>query len=202
VVYVTLDHEEFMPIIRLATEHDAKQIHAIYAPIVRDTIISFELEIPAVDEMKQRICATLEQYPWLVCDNDSEVMGYAYASAHRSRKAYQWSVDVSAYTHEIYRRQGVGRALYTALFEILRHQGYFNAYAGIALPNAGSIGLHEAMGFQPVGVYKSVGYKFGGWHDVSWHQLTLQPHTDSVQAPTSIRALKDTPILYEILSRR
>jgi phosphinothricin acetyltransferase len=196
-----LDNEEFMPIIRLATEHDAEQIHAIYAPVVRDTIISFELEIPTVDEMRQRICATLVQYPWLVCDDDSAVMGYAYASAHRSRKAYQWSVDVSAYTHENYRRRGVGRALYTALFEILRHQGYFNAYAGIALPNAGSVGLHEAMGFQPVGVYKSVGYKLGGWHDASWHQLTLQPHKDSVQAPMSVQGLKDSPILKDILGR-
>ena len=174
-------------VIRLATAHDAEQIQAIYAPIVRDTAISFELVSPTVDEMRQRITKTLEYLPWIVCAHRGEVLGYAYASAHRSRAAYQWAVDVSVYIHATTRRSGVGRAIYTSLFTLLALQGFFNAYAGITLPNPGSVGLHEAMGFRPVGVYRAVGYKLGAWHDVGWWQRTLQNHTLSPAPPTDLR---------------
>src|SRR5919199_3326619 len=138
---------------RLATERDAEQIAAIYAPNVTETIISFELEPPDAEEMRRRITGTLERFPWLVCEREKRVSGYAYASAHGSRAAYRWSVDVSAYVHEGERRSGVGRALYTSLFSLLSLQGFYNAYAGITLPNPASVGLHEALGFRPVGVY-------------------------------------------------
>jgi phosphinothricin acetyltransferase len=173
--------------IRLATTHDAEQIQAIYAPIVRETAISFELVPPTVDEMRQRIAKTLEHLPWVVCAQGGEVLGYAYASAHRSRAAYQWAVDVSVYIHAAARRSGVGRALYTSLFTLLALQGFFNAYAGITLPNPGSVGLHEATGFRPVGVYRAVGYKLGAWHDVGWWQRTLQEHTLSPAPPTALQ---------------
>jgi L-amino acid N-acyltransferase YncA len=173
-------------VIRLATVHDAEQIQAIYAPIVRDTAISFELMPPTVDEMRQRIAKTLEHLPWVICAHRGEVLGYAYASAHRSRAAYQWSVDVSVYIHASTRRSGVGRAIYTSLFTLLALQGFFNAYAGITLPNPGSVGLHEAMDFHPVGVYRAVGYKLGAWHDVGWWQRTLQDHTPSPASPTDL----------------
>ena len=161
--------------IRVAAPGDAEGVQAIYAPVVRDTAISFELEPPGVAEMAGRIAGTLAEHPWLVCERRGAVAGYAYATRHRERPAYRWSVDVSVYVHPDARRGGVGRRLYAALFRLLALQGYRNAYAGIALPNAGSVGLHEALGFRPVGVYRQVGFKLGAWHDVGWWQLQLQP---------------------------
>ncbi len=177
--------------IRLATERDAGQVQAIYAPNVRDSAISFEVETPPVSEMRERIVETLRQYPWLVCERDGEVLGYVYASKHASRAAYQWSVDVSVYIHERRRRSGVGRALYTSLFKILRLQGFYNAYAnayaGITLPNEASVGLHEALGFRPVGVYRAVGYKLGAWHDVGYWRLALQELAKAPAPPASVQ---------------
>ena len=142
-------------IIRLATEHDAEQIAAIYAPNVTDTIISFELEPPSAEEMRRRIEVTLKRYPWLVCERQGRVLGYAYAGAHGSRAAYQWSVDVSVYVHKDARRTGCGAsAVCPSLVAALDLQGFYNAYAGATLPNPASVGLHEAVGFRPVGVYR------------------------------------------------
>ncbi|MFZ6027417.1 MAG: arsinothricin resistance N-acetyltransferase ArsN1 family B [Chloroflexota bacterium] len=173
-------------IIRLARQDDATQVLGIYAPIVEKLATSFELEPPDAAEMQQRIGETLVQWPWLVCERAGAVLGYAYASQHRARPAYRWSVDVSVYIHADARRMGLGRALYTSLFEILSLQGYFNAYAGIALPNPGSVGLHEALGFKAVGVYHQVGYKLGAWHDVGWWQLALQPKAPAPEAPKGL----------------
>lgn len=173
------------PLIRLAEEGDALQIAAIYAPVVRDTMISFETESPSVEEIARRVRDTLVRWPWLVCERDGEVLGYAYAGAHRSRAAYQWSVDVSAYVREYARRKGVGRALYTSLIAALDLQGFYNAYAGIALPNNASVGLHEAMGFRLVGVYRGVGYKLGAWRDVGWWGLALREDAASEARPSS-----------------
>jgi L-amino acid N-acyltransferase YncA len=177
-------------IIRLATEDDAEQVQAIYAPIVRDTAISFETEPPSVHEMAQRIAQTVAHRPWLVCDHRAEVLGYAYAGRHRVRAAYQWSVETSAYVHANARRRGVGRAVYTALFKLLAVQGFYNAYAGITLPNPASVGLHESVGFQPLGVYRLVGYKLGAWHDVGWWQLPLRERCDSPQLPADVAAAR------------
>jgi phosphinothricin acetyltransferase len=174
------------PIIRLAEQSDAAQVQAIYAPFCTDTVVSFEETAPPVDQMWQRIASTLERWPWLVCTDGATVLGYAYAGNHRERAAYRWSVEVSAYVAEGQRRRGVGRALYTALFALLRLQGYVNAYAGITLPNLASVGLHEAVGFVPVGVYRAVGYKKGAWHDVGWWQLALRSHQASPPEPISL----------------
>jgi phosphinothricin acetyltransferase len=181
------------PTIRLATESDAGQIRAIYAPFCSSTPVSFELEPPTVEEMCCRIAKVLEQFPWLVCEDDGEILGFVYASRHRERPAYQWSVDVTVYVAEQHRRKGMGVALYTSLFEILRLQGFYHAYAGITLPNAGSVGLHEAMGFQRVGVYQAVGFKCGEWHDVGWWQLELQPLAARLEAPHMLEAAKASP---------
>jgi phosphinothricin acetyltransferase len=159
--------------IRAACEADAAAIQAIYAPIVRDTAISFEEDPPSVEEMASRIQKTLIDYPFLVCDRDGEIVGYAYAGQHRVRAAYRWSVDVSVYVSPKVRRGGIGRALYTALLTILNGQGFHTAFAGIALPNEASIGLHEAVGFEPLGVYREVGFKHGRWHDVGWWRRSL-----------------------------
>lgn len=159
--------------IRLARTEDAAAIRAIYAPYVIDTAISFETEPPSALEMADRIGKTLIGHPWLVDEHDGAIRGYAYASPHRTRAAYRWSVDVAVYVAQSGHRQGLGRGLYRPLFDILRAQRFHAAYAGITLPNDASVGLHEALGFRPVGVYQRVGYKSGAWRDVGWWELAL-----------------------------
>lgn len=161
-------------VLRVANPADAPAIAATYAPYVTGTVISFELIPPDEREMANRLAKTLARFPWLVAVDGGDVVGYAYAGAHRERAAYQWAADVSVYLRENWRGRGIGRTLYTALFAILRAQGYCNVYAGITLPNPASVALHEAMGMVPVGVYRHVGYKAGAWHDVGWWQGVLQ----------------------------
>ncbi len=161
--------------IRIANPDDAPAITEIYAPIVRDTVISFELEAPTIDEMRRRIATTLQSLPWLVSvDAAGNLDGYAYASRHRERAAYRWSVDVTVYVRSDARRQGIAGSLYRSLFDALASLGYYQAFAGIALPNAASVALHESAGFAPAGVYRKVGYKLGAWHNVGWWQRELR----------------------------
>jgi L-amino acid N-acyltransferase YncA len=178
--------------IRLATPNDAPGVQAIYAPVVRDTAISFEWEPPSVDDMQQRIVEVVERMPWLVCEHRGEILGYAYASPHRVRAAYQWSVDVSVYIHAQARRSGIGRGLYRSLFALLTLQGFYHAYAGITLPNPASVGLHESLGFQPVGIYRAVGYKLGAWHDVGWWQRILQELVIPPEPPMHLSAVRES----------
>ena len=159
--------------IRAAGVRDASALAAIYAPNVLNAAISFEETPPDAAEFARRIEAVTRTHPWLVAEDAGTVAGYAYASAHRERAAYRWAVDTSAYVDERYRGRGVGRALYLALFESLRRLGYLRAFAGVALPNAASEALHEAVGFREIGTYRAVGFKFGRWHDVRWYGLTL-----------------------------
>lgn len=177
-------------LIRYATAADAVAIAAIYAPYVSDTAITFEIDPPPdVAEMGRRLETVLARYPWLVAEREGRVVGYAYASEHRSRAAYRWGVDVGIYLAPEAHRQGLGRQLYLRLFHILRALGLYNAYAGITLPNAGSVGLHEACGFSLVGIYRRVGYKCAAWHDVGWWQLALQTHFDHPAEPRAFAAL-------------
>ncbi len=164
-------------------QRDAEAIAAIYAPNVTDSAISFEMEPPDAAEFRGRIAAVTATHPWLVCERDDEVVGYVYASTHNARAAYQWSANVTVYIDSRQRRSGIGRALYTSLFALLRLQGFYNAYGGITLPNAGSVGIHESMGFRLVGVYREVGYKFGAWHDVGWWGLELQTKPTTPPSP-------------------
>lgn len=174
--------EEFR--LRRATLDDAAAIVEIYRPYCRETIITFETEAPQVDEMAARIKEIGSTLPWLVAvaDTDSEprIGGYAYAARHRARRGYQWSVETSVYLDPEFRGKGLGSFLYNALFQLLEKQGYINAYAGIALPNATSEALHRAFHFEPVGVYKKVGYKMNQWIDVAWwhRQLNAYPYPD------------------------
>jgi L-amino acid N-acyltransferase YncA len=187
--------------IRLAHDGDAEAIAAIYRPVVEQTAISFETIAPDRAEVSRRLAETMIDYPWLVCERGGRVAGYAYATRHRVRAAYQWSVDTSVYIDDGDKRSGVGRGLYQSLFSILAAQGFFNAFAGIALPNPASVGLHEAMGFEKVGVYRDVGFKLGEWRDVGWWQLRL-PRSDP--QPSRLLALSEvqqTPAWPSLLAR-
>ncbi len=160
--------------IRIVTPADSASVAEIYAPIVRDSFISFEREPPDAQEIAERIEKTLISHPWLVAEEGEAVLGYAYANQHRTRHAYQWSCDVSVYVREKAQRRGIGRRLYERLFTLLKQQGFGKAYAGIALPNPGSVHLHESVGFEPVGIYRGVGFKKGSWRDVGWWARPIQ----------------------------
>lgn len=175
--------------IRFATLDDAPAILAIYAPFITESNVSFEYEIPTVTEFAGRIQTIQQQYPYLVAETDGRVLGYAYASQHRDRTAYQWSVETSVYVHPDGHRQGIARQLYTTLFDLLRRQGYYSAYAGITLPNTESEAFHQAMDFELVGVFKNIGYKMGAWHDVVWLQRSIQPYQVHPAVPVPIGKL-------------
>ena len=187
---LTMDHG---PAIRLATASDAPAIAAIYAPYCDASVISFEISGPSPDEMAKRIASVGAERPWLVLEDRGALLGYAYASPHHERAAYRWSVSTAIYVAGDRHRRGIGRALYTALFELLRHLGYYKTTAGITLPNAGSVGLHEAFGFTLVGVYHDIGHKMGAWRDVAWYEASLQPLAANPASPRPVSALTGTP---------
>ncbi len=186
-------------VIRLASSADAADIHQIYRPIVRDTHISFEQTVPAVQEIAARIEKTLTRYPWLVCEVNGRLAGYAYASAFRFRAAYQWTAETTVYIHADFQRRGVSRALYSSLLRILRAQGYCNAVGVIALPNEGSVRAHEAAGFRKVGVFRNVGHKAGAWRDTGWWQLELRQPPAKPQAPLAIAQLATKDCFDDLL---
>ena len=186
--------------IRLANESDALKMLAIYAPVVRETSISFEIEPPSKAEFERRIQNYQQQMPWLVCEINGELLGYAYSTPYRTRAAYQWSVESSVYVNVEHRRKGVAKALYTSLFRLLQLQGYYNVFAAIALPNPGSVAVHEAVGFSPVGVFQRVGYKFGKWHDVGWWQLSLHQELPlPINSPLSLLEIQKLSLWNEAL---
>jgi phosphinothricin acetyltransferase len=154
---------------------DAASIAAIYAPFVTGTVISLEEAAPDEHEIRGRIDRITQTHPWLVAEVDGSIVGYAYASQHRERAAYRWATDVTVYISPEHHRRGAGRALYESLFERLAEQGFYVACAGITIPNEASVGLHRALGFTEIGIYRRIGFKFGAWHDVAWLQRELRP---------------------------
>jgi phosphinothricin acetyltransferase len=182
-----------MPTIRMASPNDAAACAAIYAPYVRDTPVSFEAEPPDATEMGRRLLAALPMYPWLVVEDEGRVLGYAYGSSHNPRAAYRFSADSSVYVDVGARRRGFGRRLYRVLFALLERQGFVAVHAGITLPNAASVALHESFGFEPVGVYQRVGFKLGSWHDVGWWQRPLAPRSAPPPEPRAWTELRGKP---------
>ncbi len=162
-------------LVRLADPaRDAERVAQIYRPTVEGSFISFEEIAPDPIEMAERMRTMLARLPWLVAEaDDGAVVGYAYASPHRERAAYRWSVDISVYVDQQWYRRGVGRELYRQLLDILRRQGCVNVYAGIGLPNPASVALHESIGMRLIGTYERVGFKLGRWVDVAWYGLRL-----------------------------
>ena len=159
--------------IRTATIADAAVLREIYRPYVETTAVSFELEVPSLEEFERRLSVAVAGWSWLVAEVGGRQVGYAYGSAHRARAAYRSSVETSAYVHQDYFRQGIGRALYTQLLHELGERGYASAFAGITLPNDASVGFHQSLGFEPIGVFPRVGRKLGKWHDVAWFYRAL-----------------------------
>jgi L-amino acid N-acyltransferase YncA len=169
--------------VRDATAADGEACAAIYAPYVTDTPITFETEVPTAQEMARRIAAAGDRHAWLVLEDGGRVVGYAYGGLYKERPAYRWACEVSVYVDATRRRTGAGRALYEALFARLAARGYRIAVAGMTLPNDASVGLHRAMGFEPVGTYRRIGYKHGAWHDVAWTQRQLAADDGSDAQP-------------------
>jgi phosphinothricin acetyltransferase len=186
--------------IRLAVSADGLSLAAIYAPFVDGDATSFELVAPTGDEMAARVEKTTARTPWLVCERNAEVLGYAYASPHRDRAAYQWSVEVSAYIRQDARRAGVATGLYRSLFSVLSLQGFRMAYAGITVPNAMSTGFHQSQGFTLVGVYRNVGYKLGEWRDVAWFDRALAAPAREPAPPIPLPAIATTAGFPDALS--
>ena len=181
-----------MAVIRLARPlSDARQVAAIYYPYVINTPITFESEPPDGAEMRSRIESVMEKYPWLVCEHDGEVMGYAYGSMFRSRSAYNWSVETTVYVREAAHGLGIGSALYSSLTESLRLQGFISAVGVIALPNEASVYLHEHLGFQKDGVLPKAGFKEGVWHDVGIWWLLLSEPVEDPRDPVMLPAIQN-----------
>ncbi len=155
-------------IVRDATANDAAACAALYAPYVLDTAVTFESEPPDEAEFARRIEVAATRWAWLVLEDGGRVTGYAYGGRFSGRDAYRFACEVSVYVEIGLRRSGGGRALYDVLLPRLAGRGYRRATAGMALPNDASVGLHRALGFEPVGTYRRIGWKQGRWHDVAW----------------------------------
>lgn len=174
--------------IRLADEKDIEDILGIYAPYIKDTTITFEYEVPTIEEFKKRFYTVTDNYPYLVCTIDDKVVGYAYSSKHAERSAYMWDADFSIYINESYISYGIGKAFYTALIEISKLQNIKNVYGGVTENNIKSEKLHEHFGFKKAGVFHKTGYKFGKWLDVIWYEKDI---TESDKAPKPIIPIKN-----------
>lgn len=170
--------------VRAASPADAEACAAIYAPYVTDTTITFETVPPSTEEMAERIAAAARSHAWVVLEDEGQVAGYAYGGPFKSRAAYRWSCEVSVYLELGRRRTGAGRTLYDVLFARLVERGFRTAVAGMTLPNDASVGLHRAMGFEPVGTYRRIGWKHGAWHDVAWTQRPLILDEDPPTEPS------------------
>jgi phosphinothricin acetyltransferase len=163
--------------LRLITPADVQQVLDIYAPYVLHTAITFDYEVPSTDEFIHKIETITAQYPWIGYFEGDQLLGYAYASRHRPKAAYEWSPESTIYVREGHHGKGIGRILYEELFRLLREQGYFNVFAGVLIPNEGSERLHKSVGFEEIGIFRKIGYKLGNWQDVKWFQLRLQEGT-------------------------
>ncbi len=170
---------------------DAAACAAIYAPYVASSVISLEDVAPPPDEFARRMARISERYPYLVAEEDGEVVAFAYGSLHRERAAYRWACESSVYVDEMHRRRGIGGALYATLFDLLRRQGLQIVCAGITLPNEASVAIHESFGFQPVGIYRRIGWKAGRWHAVGWWELDLVPPGDGAPPEPGLPARLD-----------
>ena len=186
--------------IRLATPKDAKDILAIYTPYITNTSFTFEADVPSEKEFADRITHYMQHWPWLVCEIDGVIAGYAYGAKYRERIGYQWCVESSIYIHDDYMQKGIARSLYKSLFEILQLQGYRNVYAVINLPNERSVKFHESCGFKWFANYENVGYKLGKWKTVGWWQLIINEYSDDPPAPVKLTDM-NTSVIQKLIDK-
>ena len=171
--------------IRTATINDAEAILAIYAPYVETTAITFEYEIPGIEEFRERIRNVLKKYPYLVAEAEGEIVGYAYAGPFKGRAAYDWAVETTIYVDRSRKRMGIGRKLYDKLEEALRKQGILNMEACIGYPETedeyltkDSVRFHEKLGYRMVGEFYKCGYKFSRWYNMVWMEKMIGEHQE------------------------
>lgn len=164
--------------VRLAIPADVAAMLAIYAKVVRETAISFEAEAPSPEEFARRLAERQASHCWIVGHDEEGVLAYAYGGPWRARAAYAWTTETTIYVHERARGRGIGKQVYGELLRRLTAQGFRAAIGGIALPNAASVALHEALGFRHVGTHAKCGHKFGRWHDVGFWEVELAPRPD------------------------
>lgn len=186
-------------LLRAAVEADAPAMLALYTPYVIQTTVSSEYVPPSLEEFTGRMRTYGKRLPWLVCTVDGAVVGYGYASPHRTRAAYQWSVETSIYVDADWHRRGIAGAIYSALFELLTMQGYYNIFVGITSPNERSMKFHKAMGFIISGAYQESMFKFGQWRDVLWMGKSLRPHEGEPQPTVPFPEIQDSPLVARAL---
>lgn len=178
---------------------DCEAVLEVYRPYVENTAYTFEYAVPTHEQFLDKIKTITAQYPWLVCEYNGKIIGYAYGSTHRARTAYQWSPESTVYIAEEFHGLGLARILYEALFDILRLQGFKNVYAGVLMTNENSVKMHLALGFYEIGIFRKVGYKLGKWHDNLWLQLHLSAHIEEPPAPVAIDEVRGERVFAEIL---
>lgn len=186
--------------IRIAGPNDAFDILEIYSPYILNTAITFETEVPSLENFEQRIVTYQEHWPWLVYEADGHIAAYTYAGKHRERPAYEWCVESSVYVHDNFQQRGIAKMLYDALFALLKYQGCRNVYAGITLPNDKSVAFHKKFGFRWLADYKNVGYKSDRWNTVSWFHLQVNEYVEDPVAPMKFPAV-DKEFLDKVLKR-
>lgn len=176
-------------IIRFANFDDAANILKIYEKFIKETVVTFEIEVPSIESFQNRMKSIMDFYPWLVCEVDGEIAGYAYASKHGERAAYRWSSDLSVYIGEKFHRHHLGTDLYDEVIQYLKKQGFCTVYAAISTPNPKSQAFHESYGFKKIGEFKNVGHKMGKWLDVTWYDLQIAEYSENPQEPLSIQQI-------------
>lgn len=190
--------------IRFATEQDIPAILAIYGPYVENTAISFEYSVPTLEEFTQRFRKYTCQFPWLVWEEDGQVLGYAYGSAPFERAAYGWCAEASIYLAPQAHRRGIGTKLYKALEQLLTLQGYRKLYALVTTANPPSVQFHLKMGYRHLVEFQDCGFKFGSWHGVTWLEKNLNPVDLTMSPPNSIgtivRNVKNLQVFLDSLS--
>lgn len=187
-----------MTAVRLASERDIPAMLAVYAPFVERTTVSLELEAPSPREFAERFGRTVEQFPWLCCEADGALAGYAYAAPAFERTGYQWTADVSVYIDPQYQRRGIAAALYLCLESFLQLQGYCRLLALITGDNEASMRFHETMGYRRLARFERIAWKLGGWRDIVWYEKALRECPGEPAAPLAFPAL-DTGLVEEIL---
>lgn len=187
--------------IRLIRKTDAAAALAVYRPYVQNSVITFDYEVPSLEEFSEKIRTITAEYPWLVCEYEGKIAGYAYGSRHRSKAAYQWSPESTIYVAEEFHGTGIARLLYKTVFEILLLQRFVNVFAGVTLPNPASENFHRSLGFTEIGVFKNIGYKLGKWNDVRWFQLQLSEWKTEPGEPLLIGAVATTEAFEKLMQK-